>query len=489
MRKNGKRLLVLCMVVLLLLAVSVPAFAAAGSQLAKITKPADGFTVPAALQMDWTVRHTYGQAQDLLAALAKAYPAYSELYTIGHSYQERQLWCLEITNESKSKEQKIGIGVFANIHGGEQESAECALYMAWWTLLNQNSAYVKNLLDNYIIYVVPIINPDGYCQSFVYNNRWNLRPTDHNGDGIPFGDPYTDINGDGVIATIYKGTADAAIGKRVAIGMESPDWDHNGILGDDPRTSNIDMNRAFDWQWNRYDTETYQTKDTVLIGENSLFRAGYMAGAEPEVQAVQNFLYAKSMNALASLHTGQQSVLWPRCYAGNDFTDPADSELKKMAEIGQKMNDQFIATTGRSYYCKSSHDDYPSSGDMIDFAYGRLNIHAYTVEVYTGGLPDTSPTAQEWDKHTWMNKLPADQWKFYSQAEVKNTLKLDPQKLGLAAAEGLWFCNTTKAQTSGVAPEDQDIMVKGAKDAILVMIENEPYGAGYQRPAYATWSF
>ena len=27
--------------------------------------------------------------------------------------------------------------------------------------------------------------------------------------------------------------------------------DENGVLGDDPRTSGIDMNRTFDYQWNR----------------------------------------------------------------------------------------------------------------------------------------------------------------------------------------------------------------------------------------------
>ena len=34
------------------------------------------------------------------------------------------------------------------------------------------------------------------------------------------------------------------------------------------------------------------------------------------------------------------------------------------------------------------------------------------------------------------------------------------------------------------APENQDIMVKGARDAILTMIESEPHGDGYQRPYY-----
>ena len=478
----------MCMVLLLMVAlalgVSVPALAA--SPLANLTPPTT-FTVPQGLEMDWNARHHYEEYVDLFNKLHEAYPQLTNLYSIGHSYQERDLWCLEITNSKKKNDDKVGIGVFGNIHGGEQEGGESALYTAWWILLNSDSKYVKTMLDNYIIYVVPIINPDGYEQSFIYNNRWNLRPTDHNGDGVVFSDPYTDINGDGVIATIYKGTATSAIADRVKIGMESPDWDGNGILGDDPRTSDIDLNRSFDYQWNRYDIETYKTPNTVLVGENSLARAGLQPGAEPETQAVQNFLYAKPMNALVTLHTGQQSVLWPRCYTGNDFSDPADKELLYMSQVGEKMTEALEETTGRSYYCKSSHDDYPSSGDMIDFAFGRLNIHAYTVEVYVGGDPDPDPNAPEWDKHTWGNKMPEDTWKFYSYQEVKDVLKLDPAKLGLKTTEGLWFNNTSSAQMAGKAPEDQDILVQGAKDAILVMIESEPNGAGYQRPAYVDW--
>ena len=137
----------------------------------------------------------------------ETYPDITDLYPIGSSWQERNLWCLEITNKNIPAEDKTGIGVFANIHGGERESASSAMYTAWWLTLCSGDDYVKGLLDNYIIYVIPVINPDGYEQSFINNNRPNLRPRDLNGDGVPFSDPYADIDGDGFIATIYRGKA------------------------------------------------------------------------------------------------------------------------------------------------------------------------------------------------------------------------------------------------------------------------------------------
>ena len=94
----------------------------------------------AGLEMNWNQRHTYDEISNLFINLEDEYPDITKLYSIGVSYQERDLWCLEITNEDISNNNKTGIGVFANIHGGEQEGAESAAYTAWWLLLNSDDA-------------------------------------------------------------------------------------------------------------------------------------------------------------------------------------------------------------------------------------------------------------------------------------------------------------------------------------------------------------
>ena len=141
--------------------------------------------IPDGLDIDWNHRYTYAELESQLAKMNETYPDITDLYPIGSSWQERNLWCLEITNKNIPAEDKTGIGVFANIHGGERESASSAMYTAWWLTLCSGDDYVKGLLDNYIIYVIPVINPDGYEQSFINNNRPNLRPRDLNGDGVP----------------------------------------------------------------------------------------------------------------------------------------------------------------------------------------------------------------------------------------------------------------------------------------------------------------
>ncbi|MCD7769379.1 MAG: hypothetical protein LUH36_04590, partial [Oscillospiraceae bacterium] len=80
-------------------------------------------------------------------------------------------------------------------------------------------------------------------------------------------------------------------------------------------------------------------------------------------------------------------------------------------------------------------------------------------------------------------------WVFYTQEElaemgvdVENLQNSDGETL--AEDEGLWFYTSSRNQMVNTAAEDQDVMVEGIRDAILVMIESEPSGAGYQLPDY-----
>ncbi len=55
--------------------------------------------VPAELDVDWNARYTFAELEGQLEALNEAYPDISELYSIGASCEERELWCMDITNE------------------------------------------------------------------------------------------------------------------------------------------------------------------------------------------------------------------------------------------------------------------------------------------------------------------------------------------------------------------------------------------------------
>ena len=150
------------------------------------------------------------------------------------------------------------------------------------------------------------------------------------------------------------------------------------------------------------------------------------------------------------------------------------------------MAQAFQDYTGRGFYSMSSNEDYPTAAELIDYAYGRYNIHAYTIEVYSPGKSENGDISS----CKWENTMPEAKWVFYSRDEIRDTLGLDPDAItdkdgvGLAADEGLWFYTSPTNQMVSCAPEEQDVMVRGCRDAILTMLESEPSGAGYQNPGF-----
>jgi Zinc carboxypeptidase len=441
--------------------------------------------------VDWTQMLNYDQMSQMLQDLHAAYPKTTQLFSIGHTWQERQLWCLELSAPIASAKNKTGVAMFGNIHGGEQQSGMSAAYTAWWLATQYGKdPNATKALSKYNVYIVPLINPDGYQQSFLENQRTNMRPTDHNGVAGPFSDPHVDTNKDGIIARIFQQTGGTppAVGTIVTganpdptniVSFNSPaqssvseslsavdssgvptgkDLDGNGLWGDDNFGSSVDMNRNFDYLWNFHDVSV-----TPNLGANAWTSAGPDAASEPEVKAVQNFLITHPVAALSTLHTGEQSVLWPWCYTPKPTTDDAF-----MSATAASMAAAWSADTGRGMYTMTSYNDYPTSAELIDWAWGRLHIHAYTQEVYTPNTRDTTPTQYEW----YYRPNPPDQWIYMGDWQ------------GL---HNIWFRNTGSAQMQGKAAIYQDKMVAGAKDSFLKMAFSEPNGTGAIVPDWIVW--
>jgi len=223
-------------------------------------------------EMDFKHYHTYDEVIQFLNKWAKEYPNLVDLYSVGKSFEGREIWQITITNKSTGKDtDKPAFFVEGNRHAGEVTGAESALMLAWHVLTNYGQdPEITRLVDTKTMYLKVKNNPDGselYLNT-AQSNRSTVRPNDDDGDGLLDEDPGEDLNGDGYITQIRKkveeGKGDSVIDpqdktgrlmKRVGAGkgnymMYSEGWDNDG----DGRTNEdgiggLDLHRNYPENW------------------------------------------------------------------------------------------------------------------------------------------------------------------------------------------------------------------------------------------------
>lgn len=81
--------------------------------------------------------HDYNQMTDYLKKLSSDYPELTNLYTVGNSVENRQLWVLEITeNPGKHELLKPEFKYVGNMHGNEPVGRELLLILSNYLLKN-----------------------------------------------------------------------------------------------------------------------------------------------------------------------------------------------------------------------------------------------------------------------------------------------------------------------------------------------------------------
>ena len=473
--------------------------------------PAFGPPSDLAVQTYWNQRHTFEQYEELFRYLQATFPQTVKLYSIGHTWEERTLWCLEISSNGSSKG-KTPLSLVGNIHGGEHESAECVAYTAWWLAAGfaAKDASAIDALNGYVWYIIPVMNADGYVRSMYSNTRQNMRPRNLGRD------EYFDRNGDGKVGQMFAGTSatnppyngtssvnttnwavDFALNQITDtannyLGYEAFDTDANGRFGDSTKQSAIDMNRSFDYFWTLYrpGNASSNAAGYPALGASgtwndnpTLRNAGPGPASEPEVQAIQNFFTFNPPRAMITGHTGIQCVLYPWCYTPNPTPDHAI-----MSATAEKMRAAFQNTVQTvrpraRFYQMQSYFDYPTAAEMIDWLYGRLGTHAYTVEVYSSGTGNAT-TSTNWDDAAWKNEHFPYRWAYLGRIQDGRS------GTNQRTYDNVWIYYSTGQNRCGEAPPDQYIMGEGFKDCALEMAFSEPRNTPHQgAPEWMKWSF
>jgi len=105
--------------------------------------------------------HNYYETMDLLQEFQIKYPNLVNVFSIGKSVPDKDIWCIRITNEYNSFD-KLSCLIDGCIHGNEWESGEACLYLAEYLLINNGfNDTITNILNTTEVYLIPLVNPDG----------------------------------------------------------------------------------------------------------------------------------------------------------------------------------------------------------------------------------------------------------------------------------------------------------------------------------------
>lgn len=139
------------------------------------------------------------EIEALFTQYAAAYPNLCRVSQVGTSVQGRPLWVIKLTSNPDIAADKPAVRYIATIHGDEPIGTEmCLKFTAKLLTQYGSNARVTSLLDNTVVWIMPLMNPDGMelktrrnYQSKDLNREFPVYGIDFTGtimDGEPLGD-------------------------------------------------------------------------------------------------------------------------------------------------------------------------------------------------------------------------------------------------------------------------------------------------------------
>ena len=264
-------------------------------------------------------------------AVQAAYPDLVKVFSIGKSYQGRDIWAAEVSGNVSDPVAKPEVLIDGLHHSLEHLALEQTLY-ALHMLTHDYSTdpAVKNLVDTRRIWIIFAVNPDG----LVYDLS---------------GSPYHE-------------------------------WRKNRQPNAGTSAVGTDINRNYSYHWGCCGGSS---------GSPSAWNyRGPSAFSTPEAQAVRDFVLSRVVNGVQQIrthvtfHTDGELILWPYGYTKTDI--PSDMTVDDHATF-VAMGKAMARTNG--YKPEQSSDLYVTDGDEIDWLYGVEHIFSFTFELYPcGGL-------------------------------------------------------------------------------------------------------
>src|SRR6478609_5348099 len=106
--------------------------------------------------------HDYDEMAAETLAVANAYPALVRRFSIGVTYEGREIWALKVSDNVAVDENEPEVLFTANQHAREHLTTEMALYqLNELTSKYASEQRIRDVVDSREIWIVPMVNPDG----------------------------------------------------------------------------------------------------------------------------------------------------------------------------------------------------------------------------------------------------------------------------------------------------------------------------------------
>jgi len=227
------------------------------------------------------IYHTWSENIAFVDSLRLRFPeVISEKWSIGQSHEGRDLWCFRVSANPDVDENEPEILIDGMHHAREIMASEFPIMFAEYLGMNYGTdPAITWLLDHRELYIVPIVNPDG----FVFNEVNNP-----NGGGM---------------------------------------WRKNRRVNGGDRFG-VDPNRNYPYMWG-------DNGGSSPDPDNDTYR-GPSAGSEPEIQAIMALINSHEFVTHDSVHSYSNMTLYPWGYTSTD--SPHSSTFVHMAQEMTKYN-------------------------------------------------------------------------------------------------------------------------------------------------------
>lgn len=375
--------------------------------------------------------HTYAENEQLIDDAVVAHPRIAMKFSIGQSYEGREIWGIKISDNVATDEDEPEVFIHGLTHARERTSNEEALaIIAMLTDEYDSNARIKSIVDSREIWIVPMLNPDG-AEYDMSGGRWHQ-------------------------------------------------WRKNRQAIPGSSEIGVDLNRNWGYMWGL----GKGTGSNGSANPASQYYRGWAPEVASEVKAYERFEDSRVINgrqqirASIGFHTAARQVLWPYSYTRKDIPpDLTRDDHAAFAALGQRV----AALNG--YRPQQGSDLYPVSGDQDDWAYHRYRIFGYTIEMSKGAQNRYYPTQAELATDINANRdavltfleqadcpyrsagMSRDCGPLYDDLEIDRGWQVDPFATDTATA-GQWQRAVPQKTRTGTGVKQRGTAVSGMADLV-----------------------